>query len=423
MIRSFLRNLSIWLALVGLVYAGIPVRAYGAGRLSEPARGKHAMVASQQELASKIGVEIMKKGGNAVDAAIAVGLALAVVYPEAGNVGGGGFMLIRTATGETHTIDYREIAPKAASRDMYKDSQGSLVKGEGSSTVGYRASGVPGTLAGFDLAYRRYGSGKIKWRDLVEPARLLARNGYVLSNRVVELLKAYKNTLMLYEDSKSIFLNNGSMFSEGDLLRQPQLAETLMRIEKNGSNEFYTGRTAKMIAEDMKSHGGLLTLDDLRNYKAKERTPLRGSYRGYDVISIPPPSSGGIVTLEVLNMLEGYDMRSLQYNSAAQYHVIAEAMRRAFADRAEFMGDPDFTDVPVERLISKSYAEKRRETIDIQHASSSNDIGHGDIPGAESMDTTNFAVVDRRRNGCRKHVHDKRSFRVTRDGKGYRRIT
>ena len=336
----------------------------------------------------------MKKGGNAVDAAIAVGLALAVVYPEAGNIGGGGFMLIRLPNGEAHVIDYRETAPKAAGRDMYVDKDGNPIKGEGSSMVGYRAAGVPGTLAGFDLAFKKYGSGKIRWSDLVEPARRLARNGYTLSYRSAERFKSSKDTLAAYDDSKRIFLNNGKYYGEGEVLRQPELAETLARIEKHGADEFYTGRTAKMIVEDMRAHDGLITEGDLKNYHAVEREPLRGSYRGHEIITLPPPSSGGVVMLEALNILEGYDIRKMQYNSAATYHVLAEAMRRAFADRAEFMGDPDFTNVPVASLVDKSYAEKRRATIDTQHASKSSDIGHGDIVGSESMDTTHFTVVD-----------------------------
>ena len=360
-----------------------------------PVRAKHAMVASQHELASQIGVDIMERGGNAVDAAVAVGLALAVVYPEAGNIGGGGFMLIRKANGETHAIDYREMAPAAAAHDMFVDRNGELIKGEGSSTVGYHAAGVPGTLAGFDMAFKKYGSGKIKWRDVVEPARRLAANGFVLSHRVAELLKTDGKDLAKYDDSNRIFLNAGNFYQEGDALRQPDLAQTLGRIEKRGASEFYSGRTATMIADDMKAHGGPITLDDLKNYRAKERTPLRGSYRGFEIISIPPPSSGGIVMLEVLNLLEGYDIRAMKYNSAAKYHVVAEAMRRAFADRAEFMGDPDFADVPVARLTDKKYAETRRATIDLTKASASVDIGHGDIAGGESMETTHFTIVDK----------------------------
>ena len=352
------------------------------------------MVASQHELASKIGVEIMKRGGNAVDAAVAVGLALAVVYPEAGNLGGGGFMLYRKSTGEVHAIDYREMAPKAASRDIYVDKDGKLIKGEGSSTVGFRASGVPGTLAGFDLAFSTYGSGKIKWRDVVEPARLLALNGYSLSYRLANLLKAYKENLAKYPDSNRIFLRNGNYYAEGENFRQPDLAATLGRVEVKGAREFYTGETARMIAADMRANGGLITQDDLRNYQAKERTAIRGTYRGYEIITMPPPSSGGIVMLQILNILEGFDIRSMGYNSSAKYHVLAESMRRAFADRAEFMGDPDFVKVPAAELIDKDYAGKRRSTIDLKHASDSSNIGHGEVRISEGMETTHFTVVD-----------------------------
>ncbi|MEO7539666.1 MAG: gamma-glutamyltransferase, partial [Pyrinomonadaceae bacterium] len=360
----------------------------------EPVRARRAMVASQHELASRIGVEIMKKGGNAVDAAIAVGLALAVVYPEAGNIGGGGFMLIRSPNGETHAIDYRETAPAASGRNMYVDKGGNIITGLESSTVGYRASGVPGTLSGFDLAFRQYGSGKVKWSELVRPARLLAANGFELSYRGTKRINEYKDSLAQFEDSKRIFLNLGKLFTYGDVLRQPDLAMTLDRIERIGAREFYTGLTARLIADDMKAKGGLITLDDLRNYQAKERVPVRGTYRGNEIISMSPPSSGGTVMLEILNMLEGYDLRAMKYNSAASYHLVAEAMRRAFADRSEFMGDPDFAIIPTAGLLSKEYAKRQRSTIDPARASTSDQIGHGLPAGGEPTETTHFTVVD-----------------------------
>ncbi len=366
------------------VYAGAP----------EPVRGRQAMVASQHELASKIGADIMKRGGNAVDAAIAVGIALAVVYPEAGNIGGGGFMLIGMPGGVFKAIDYREMAPKAATRDVFVDKDGNLIRGEGGSTIGYRASGVPGTLAGFDLAFKKYGSGKVTWTDLVRPARLLAQNGYILSHRLAELAKAYRENLAKYPDSNRIFLNNGKYYQEGDLFKQPELAATLGRIERLGAKEFYTGQTAKMIADDMKANNGLITLEDLKNYVAKERTPLKGNYRGHEIISMPPPSSGGVVMMQVLNMLEGYDIKKLGPNSAAKYHLYTEASRRAFADRAEFMADPDFAKVPMLGLIDKKYAEQRRKSIDEKRASSSREIKFGEPAGVESMDTTHYTVVD-----------------------------
>ncbi len=380
----------IFLLVNAIFLAQLPLFA----KTPEPVRGKHAMVASQHQLASQIGVDIMKKGGNAVDAAIAVGLALAVVYPEAGNIGGGGFMLVRKADGKAIAIDYREMAPKAADPGIFVDKEGNLINGEGGSTVGYRASGVPGTLAGFDLAFKKYGSGKVKWAELVEPARRLAADGYVLSNRLAELFISYKETLEKYPDSKRIFLNGGNYFKEGDVLKQPDLAATLGRIERSGAREFYTGATAKMIAEDMKANNGLITLDDLRNYAAKEREPLIGTYRGNTIIAMPPPSSGGIVMLEILNMLEPYDVKTMGFNSSAELHLYAEASRRAFADRSEYMADPDFTDVPVSTLVKKSYASERMKSFDPKRITASASLRAGDLNIAEGTETTHFTVVD-----------------------------
>jgi len=357
-------------------------------------RGKRAMVASQHELASRIGVDVMKRGGNAIDAAIAVALALAVVYPEAGNLGGGGFMLIRFADGKTIAIDYREMAPAAANRDIFINEKGEVIKGEGSSTIGYRAAGVPGTPAGLEMAFNKYASKKLSWAELVEPARKLAQDGYVLSHRLANLFKAYADSLEKYADSKRIFLNNGKFYEEGDVLKQPELALTLGRMKKAGAREFYTGETARLIAEDMQANKGLITLEDLKNYQAKERTPLRGTYRGHEIISMPPPSSGGIILLQALNVLEKYDLRSMQHNSSKKYHILTETLRRSFADRFEFMADADFALVPVAELIAKSYSEKRRATINLRKASKSSDIRPGEIATKEPMETTHFTVVD-----------------------------
>lgn len=405
---------------VALTFGFLPQLRPMAAATREPVRGRHAMVASQHELASRIGVDILKRGGNAVDAAIAVGLALAVVYPEAGNLGGGGFMLIRRADGKFFSIDYREKAPASATRDMYVNAAGELIEGEGSSTVGYRASGVPGTLAGFDLAFRKYGSGRIKWSELVDPARRIAQNGYSLTKRLADLFMAYKETLSRYPESNRIFLNRGIFFREGDVFRQPDLARTLGRIEKLGAKEFYTGRTAKLIADDMMANGGIMTLDDLKNYKAKDREPLHGTYRGYEIVTMPPPSSGGIVLLQVLNMLEGYDVKSLGFNSAAKYHLLAETMRRAFADRSEFMADPDFAAVPVNELIDKSYAAERRSTIDLHHASRSRSVNPGTITMGEGTETTHFTVVDAAGNVVANTytINDLYGSRVTAKGTG-----
>ncbi len=394
MTTNFPKKISAFLLLITFTLSFIPANKKIFAAWNEPVRGKNAMVASQHELASKIGADILQKGGNAVDAAIAVGLALAVVYPEAGNIGGGGFMLIRFKDGKTTAIDYREMAPLAATRDVFVDKSGNLIKGEGSSTIGYRASGVPGTPAGFDYAFKKYGSGKIKWADLVEPSRQLAQNGYVLSYRLAELFKTYKNNLEKYSESKKVFLKDGKFYEEGELFKQPELAQTLTRMQKNGANEFYTGKTAELIAADMKANNGLITLDDLKNYQPKERVPLKGNYRGHEIITMPPPSSGGIVMLQVLKMLEPYDIKKMTYNSAEKYHILAETLRRSFADRAEFMADPDFASVPITKLLDANYLAKRRETIDLKKASSSKEIGHGAVIAGEPMDTTHYTIVD-----------------------------
>lgn len=388
------RKLFVLLLLFAFCFNFIPQEAVVRAAWREPVRAKRAMVASQHELASKIGVDVMKRGGNAVDAAVAVALALAVVYPEAGNLGGGGFMLIRFKDGATKAIDYREMAPLAASRDIFIDKAGNLIKGEGSSTVGYRASGVPGTPAGLDYAFKNYGSKKLTWAQLVEPARKLAQDGYALSYRLANLLKNYGDNLARYEDSKKIFLNNGNFYQEGDLFKQPELAQTLARMQKFGAREFYTGKTAQLIAADMKANNGLITLEDLKNYVAKEREPLRGNYRGYEIISMPPPSSGGVVLLQALNILENYDLRKMNWASSEKYHLLTEAMRRAFADRAALLGDPDFADVPTAALIDKKYAAQRSETIKLDKASKSSDIKAGEITGGESTETTHFTIVD-----------------------------
>ncbi|HTH51752.1 MAG TPA: gamma-glutamyltransferase, partial [Pyrinomonadaceae bacterium] len=250
--------LTCWALLLVWLPVGAKVRVAGI----DQARGQHGMVASNSEIASHVGVEVMQKGGNAIDAAIAVGLALEVVYPYAGNIGGGGFMMIRKKDGTATAIDYREMAPKAAFRDVYLDKDGQLIKGEGGSILGYRSSGVPGTLAGFDLAFRKYGSGKLKWADLVRPARRLAETGFPVPYSFARSTESYKESLSQYEDSKKIFLNGGRMFTEGESLVQPELAQTLKRIEQQGAKEFYTGKTAQLIAADMKAHNGLITLED-----------------------------------------------------------------------------------------------------------------------------------------------------------------
>jgi len=359
----------------------------------EPVRATHGMVASTNEIASQVGVDIMKRGGNAVDAAIAVAFALAVTHPAAGNLGGGGFMMIRLKNGKTTAIDYREMAPAAVTRNIYLDKNGNLIEGEGGSLVGYRAAGVPGTVRGMELALKKYGSGKLSWAQLIEPARLLA-GGFTVTYALANSLRGNNDYLSQYPETKRIYLNGGKFYREGEIFRQPDLAATFGRLQRVGPNEFYEGQTATLIADDIKRHNGVMTLADLRGYMAKEREPLRGRYRGYEVISMPPPSSGGAVLIEMLNILEGYELGKLDAGSSERYHLMTEAMRRAFADRAEFMGDADFVKVPVAGLIDKSYAEKLRSTINANRASTSVEISAGQPLGYESEETTHFTVVD-----------------------------
>jgi gamma-glutamyltranspeptidase / glutathione hydrolase len=360
----------------------------------EPVRGQHGMVASTNVIASRVGVEIMKRGGNAVDAAIAVAFALAVTHPAAGNLGGGGFMMIRLKDGKTTAIDYREMAPGAAHRNVYLDKNGNLIEGEGGSLVGYRAAGVPGTVRGMELALKKYGSGKLTWAQLVEPARQLAGRGFVVTHELARSLYSNREYLEKYAETKRIYLKGGKFYQEGELFRQPELAATFARLQRSGPNEFYEGETARLIVADMKRNNGLMTMDDLGGYVAKERTPVRGNYRGYEIISMPPPSSGGAVLIQMLNILEGFDLQKLEANSSDRYHLMAEAMRRAFADRAEYMGDSDFVKVPVPGLIDKAYAATLRATINTERASTSDEIRAGRPAGYESEQTTHFTVVD-----------------------------
>lgn len=355
-----------------------------------PVRAKHGMVASTSELASQVGVEMMKQGGNAVDAAVAVGLALAVVYPVAGNLGGGGFMLIRLADGRTTMIDYREMAPASAHRDMYLDERGNVIPE--ASTVGYRAVGVPGTVAGFAVALEKFGT--MSWAEVVRPAEKLAREGFLVSDSLARSLKGYSSMLSRFPDSHRIFLRQGNPYQEGERLRQPDLAATFRRLIERGPREFYEGETARMIADDMARNGGLMTAEDLKAYRAVERPPLRATYRGYEIVTVPPPSSGGVALIEMLHMLEPYDLASLGHNSSDYIHLLIEVMRRAFADRAAFLGDPDFARIPVAGLTSRAYAEKHRATIDLKRATPSREIGHGHPLAYESEQTTHYTVVD-----------------------------
>ncbi len=353
-----------------------------------PARARHGMVVSASAIASEVGAQVLRDGGNAIDAAIATGFALAVTYPTAGNIGGGGFMVIRFADGRTTSFDFREKAPLAADSLMFVDSTG-----EYSARIhhdSHVAVGVPGTVAGFALAHERYGSRP--WRGLVEPAVALARDGFAVPPGLARSLAGVLDDMAPYPASVQQFSRNGTPWAEGETFRQPDLARTLARIAADGRDGFYRGETARLLAAEMRRGGGLITEQDLALYEAKERLPVRGTYRGYGVIGMPPPSSGGIAVVEMLNILEGYDLRSMGHNSAPYLHHLAEAMRRAFRDRARYVADTDFIEVPVERLTSKAYAAQLRRTIDPQRATPSrvDDV----VVDAESEHTTHYSVVD-----------------------------
>ena len=381
-------------AVLGSLSFRTPVVTDTLAASREPVRARNGIVASTNEVASRVGVDIMKRGGNAVDAAIAVAFALAVTHPAAGNLGGGGFMMIRLKDGRSTAIDYREMAPAAATRNIYLDQNGKVIEGEGGSIEGYRAAGVPGTVRGMELALKKYGSHRLNWAQLIEPARRLAANGFTVTNSLARGLRGNREYLSKYAETKRIYLRNGNFYNEGELFVQPDLAATFARLQQRGPNEFYEGETARLIVADMKRNNGLLTMNDLRGYVAKERVPLRGNYRGYEIISMPPPSSGGAVLIEMLNILEGYDLKKMDWASSERYHLMTEAMRRAFADRAEYMGDTDFVKVPIAGLIDKKYAARLRSTINEQRASTSEQVKAGEPAGYESDETTHFTVVD-----------------------------
>ncbi len=375
--------------------------AQGAGM--KPERAERGMVVSVHELASEAGVEMMKAGGNAIDAAVATGFALAVVYPTAGNIGGGGFMLIRMDSGETHFLDFREKAPGKASATMYQDSKGNVIPGL--SRLGYLASGVPGSVKGLVHAQKQFG--KLTLKQAMAPAIRLAREGYPLKWADARSMSA-DTGLARFPDSKRIFQNNGKGWKQGDVFKQPELARTLERIVAS-PDDFYTGKMARELAEFMQEGGGLITLDDLRNYEVIDRRPVRGTYRGHQIISAPPPSSGGIALIQTLNILEGFDLSKAGFGSAEAIHLVTEAYRRAFYDRAQFLGDPEFSELPVLELADKKYAIEWRKSVNPQKASASARLERPEVsaalkryvaehpvfaPGKEPMETTHYSVVD-----------------------------
>jgi len=386
---------------------------------------KNGMVTCAQELASQVGVRILKQGGNAVDAGIATGLALAVVYPQAGNIGGGGFMVIHTAAGKDTVIDYRERAPKRATRDMYLGPDGKVIKGEGSSVLGWKAGGVPGTVAGFHMAFQKYGSGKVTWAELVKPAQQLAAGGFPITQGLVAALEKDKANLGHYAETKKIFLNDGKGFEVGQTWVQKDLGATLKRIQED-PRDFYEGRTAHLMVEAMAGHGGTIALEDLKAYRATEREPLRTRYRGYDIVTMPPPSSGGIVIAQILKMIEPYDVGAMGPGSAAKFHLFAEAQKRAYRDRAEYMGDTDFVQVQVAKLLDADYLKGRMADFDLNKATPAamNKPGLGPftyLAAPESHETTQFSVVDKAGNAVSNTytINDWFGSRVTIPGAGF----
>jgi len=421
--RSFLILCNLG-ALLAATVAAAPLR---------PTHAPHAMVTSIHELASRAGVEMLQSGGNAIDAAVATGFALAVVHPQAGNLGGGGFLLFRSANGETHFIDYREKAPAAATENMYLDAQGNVLpeSNKDSSVVGDRSIGVPGSVAGLVYAEKKYG--KLSIERVMAPAIKLARDGFPLAYEDTQDLKK-DEYLAQFPESKRIFQRDGNYYQPGELFKQSELARTLERIAKDPDG-FYHGALARELAASIHKGGGLITAADLAAYEVKEREPIRGSYRGYDIISAPPPSSGGVALVEILNILEGFDLKKLGNRSGDAIHLEAEAFRRAFYDRTDFMGDPDFAKVPVAQLIDKKYAAAWRESIDPKHASPSKDLKRPSFSELERVaqsrtsavatrepeNTTHYSVVDAEGNAVAvtTTLNDSFGSRVTAEGLGF----
>lgn len=355
--------------------------------------GKHGMVVSDNKVASQVGVDILKKGGNAIDAAVATAFALAVTHPQAGNIGGGGFIVFMDSTSKTTTIDFREKAPLLATTDMFLDAEGKLI--EGSNHNGLKSVGVPGTVAGLYMAHSKYGA--LPWKKLVQPAIDLARKGVVFSYTLASHAKNIQS------GSSPDFMKNYFTDSEGNLLEhgdqwvQKELANTLKQIKKHGKDGFYKGKVAQEIADYMENNGGLIRLEDLEKYSAVEREPMKGTYHDYEIYSMPPPSSGGVALIEMMNLMEQANLDSIPFNSTEYVHLVAETMRRAFADRAEHLGDPDFNpNLPIDRLISKDFAKIRYDHIDFDRASVSDSTQFGQL--YDGTNTTHVSIIDKDRN-------------------------
>ncbi|WP_437610451.1 gamma-glutamyltransferase [Erwinia sp. V71] len=386
-----------WQGALAAQPAAAPPVSYGVDADTfHPVKERNGMVASVDALATQVGVDILQQGGNAVDAAVAVGFALAVTHPQAGNLGGGGFMMLRTASGRTTAIDFREMAPVKASRDMFLDAQGNA--DSKLSLTSHLASGTPGSVAGFALAANKYGT--LPLSHLLQPAIELARKGFVVNASLADDLNTYgKEVLLSHPNSKAIFFKaDGTPYLKGERLVQRNLAKSLELIAKQGPDAFYKGAIADEIAGEMAQHGGLISKADLAAYRAVERQPISGTYRGYEVFSMPPPSSGGIHIVQILNILENFDLAKLGFGSADAIQVMAEAEKYAYADRSEYLGDPDFVKVPWQALTSKAYAKSLAQQIDLAKARPSAEIKPGKLAPYESNQTTHFSVVDKAGN-------------------------
>lgn len=385
------------LVITILIFASLPAfnqdAIFSARSVHHPVIAENGMVASQHPLATQVGVEILKQGGNAVDAAVAVGFALAVVLPRAGNIGGGGFMIVHDAKRkETKAINYREKAPLKATPNMFLDENGEVDKVR--SKYHHQTVGVPGTVAGFALALEKYGTMPIS--KVVQPAIKLAKEGFPITWDLARVLEVYQKTMKDWPSSMEIFYKpGGSLYRAGELLVQSDLAWSLEQIAKDGAAAFYEGAIADKIVTDMRANGGLITKKDLKKYTAIEVEPVWGTYKNYKVASMPPPSSGGIHLIQMLNILEAYDLKGIGSNTAQTIHLMTEAMKRAYADRSKHLGDPDFYDVPTNELVAKGYAEFLREGINEEKATPSSEIAPGNPVNYESEETTHFSVVDK----------------------------
>lgn len=379
--------------IAALLVAFVTTRTLAAGTPDAAVAAEHGMVVTAQHLATQVGVDVLKRGGNAVDAAVAVGYALAVVYPAAGNLGGGGFMTLQTADGRKVFLDFRETAPLAARADMYLDRDGNVVKGL--STLGHLSVAVPGTVAGLELAREKFGTRSRK--TLVAPAMRLAQKGFALEAGDVEMLRAATEDFRRDPASAAIFLQRGLPYVAGEKLRQTDLAKTLRAIAASGVDGFYRGPVAAAVAASSKAGGGLITMADLARYRPRQLAPVECDYRGFHVVSAPPPSSGGVAICEILNILEGYPLKELGFHSAPAVHAQIEAMRHAYVDRNHYLGDPDFVRNPVTQLIDKEYAARLRAAIDPERAGISAQIRPGLAPHEvhEGSNTTHYSIVDR----------------------------